>query len=356
MEKKKHLYIEVIRIIAIYWVIFNHTEEKGYFLFSTYEKGSFAFWMSVVPAVFCRVGVPLFFAISGALLLGKNDEEIKYVWKKRIPRIIFILVVFSFLYYILRVVMGLEQFKMSRFIIGLLTKGWNMPFWFLYAYIAFLSSLPFLRSFVYAMQDKNTWWYLICVAVVVQGIIPVVQYLLWKGEFVLNGYLTPGWLTYAIFIYPCIGYFLHSKFKIEDKKQIWYMLFIDIMCIGISSFMTYYKAIIDKECSEIFLDSFVLINMITVFSFCKYYFKDISIETTKGRMIQLLGSCTFGVYLIHVLVIRILEYFLHIGDVFTEVFRINELITSYLICVIVMSISSIGALIMKRIPFLGRMV
>ena len=31
---KKYLYIEIMRIVAVFFVIFNHTGNKGFFLFS----------------------------------------------------------------------------------------------------------------------------------------------------------------------------------------------------------------------------------------------------------------------------------------------------------------------------------
>ena len=100
MEKKeKRIYFEVMRIVACFFVIFNHTSVNGYFLFSTREPGSAHFWIELFVSVFCKFAVPLFLAISGALLLAKEDEPLSVIYKKRFPRILLVLLLSSLLYY-----------------------------------------------------------------------------------------------------------------------------------------------------------------------------------------------------------------------------------------------------------------
>ena len=77
----KRLYLEIMRIIATFFVIFNHTENKGYFLFASYDPQSVRFWLYMFLSIFCKYSVFLFFMISGCLLLNK-DESIRYLWKK----------------------------------------------------------------------------------------------------------------------------------------------------------------------------------------------------------------------------------------------------------------------------------
>ena len=57
----KRLDIELIRIIAVFFVIFNHTGTMGYFLFASYEPRSIQYWIYLFISVFCKISVPLFF-------------------------------------------------------------------------------------------------------------------------------------------------------------------------------------------------------------------------------------------------------------------------------------------------------
>ena len=43
--------IELIRIIACFFVIFNHTGENGFFLFSLQNRGSVPFWMDLMISI-----------------------------------------------------------------------------------------------------------------------------------------------------------------------------------------------------------------------------------------------------------------------------------------------------------------
>ena len=83
---KKKIYIEVLRIIAALFVIFNHTGSMGFELYSSYTICSPKYWIMLFLSILCKVAVPLFLMISGALLLNK-DLNVKEIWKYRISRI-----------------------------------------------------------------------------------------------------------------------------------------------------------------------------------------------------------------------------------------------------------------------------
>lgn len=51
MENRRNLDIELIRIIACFFVIFNHTGENGFFLFSLQNRGSVPFWMDLMISI-----------------------------------------------------------------------------------------------------------------------------------------------------------------------------------------------------------------------------------------------------------------------------------------------------------------
>lgn len=59
-SNRNYLYIEILRIIACFFVIFNHTYTKGFMLFSTRQIGSLSYWIYMFISVFCKVSVPLF--------------------------------------------------------------------------------------------------------------------------------------------------------------------------------------------------------------------------------------------------------------------------------------------------------
>ncbi len=77
-SNNKILYLEIIRIIAAVFVVFNHTDSLGYQLYMEFSCDSWRLLVYMIPSICCKVAVPLFFCISGALLLNR-DESIKTI-------------------------------------------------------------------------------------------------------------------------------------------------------------------------------------------------------------------------------------------------------------------------------------
>jgi surface polysaccharide O-acyltransferase-like enzyme len=73
VKKERKVYLDLIRILAAFCVIFNHTNDNGFFLFAAREWGSFTFWGYMFFSVFCKAAVPLFLMISGALMLSREE-------------------------------------------------------------------------------------------------------------------------------------------------------------------------------------------------------------------------------------------------------------------------------------------
>lgn len=71
-NKEKNIYLEAMRVIAIFFVIFNHTGSNGYTLFSQEPIGSCKFWIYIFISVFCKFSVPLFSQYPAHLCLKNN--------------------------------------------------------------------------------------------------------------------------------------------------------------------------------------------------------------------------------------------------------------------------------------------
>lgn len=67
--RKQHF--DFLRIIAIFMVLFNHTGTNGFVLF-TIARESKLYIFYLFFAIFIKMAVPLFFMISGALLLPRG--------------------------------------------------------------------------------------------------------------------------------------------------------------------------------------------------------------------------------------------------------------------------------------------
>lgn len=349
----KRIYLEVMRIIACFFVLFNHTGTYGFSLFSVVEFNSLKYWIYLFISIFSKFSVPLFFIISGALLLPKENESLKDLWKKRILKIISILVIWSFIYYLYEVFIGNERFNLINFFSKLYYDYWNFSYWYLYCYIAFLISLPFFRAMVNRLENKY-FYYMFGIAIVTLAIIPILQYLVCADEYKMIGALNIGWLTTNFVLFPCIGYFLEYRVKI-NKKSIIAMWITNIITIGISCYMTFYKSKITGINGEDFHNIFVLINCVTIFITIKYIVNKMNLSLDAKKEIISLGSCTLGIYLIHLFFVRKFNFFIKIFVLLRNILQ-KEMIASFIFCVIMMYVCYIIILILKKVPIIKKIV
>ena len=88
------IYIEILRIIALYLVLFNHTGNYGYSLYMVSQESRY-YPIYLFLSVITVCNVPIFFMISGALLLGK-EESLRVLFRKRIRKFLIVLIGISF--------------------------------------------------------------------------------------------------------------------------------------------------------------------------------------------------------------------------------------------------------------------
>ena len=140
--KEKKVYLEFIRAFAIALVIFNHTKTKGFLLFTIATDSPF-YVLYMLLSVTCKCAVPLFWMVSGALLLPK-EETVSSVFFHRIIRIVIVLFIFSSIHYIWNFLLGnVEEIRFISFLSKLYSSQHAIAYWFLYSYIGMLIILPF---------------------------------------------------------------------------------------------------------------------------------------------------------------------------------------------------------------------
>lgn len=362
-EKKYLLHIEAIRILAIFFVIFNHTAERGFFLFAMYPNTDIQYWIYMGISVFCKFSVPMFLMISGALLVDK-DESIKRVWSQRIFRIFLALLLFSFISYLQTSYQTDKKIDVGEFLKGLYGSDWNFSYWYLYLYIAFLIALPFLRVLCRNLQRVH-YYYMIGIALVINGLLPIVQYLLWKGSYSVNSRVIPEWLISDIVLYPCIGYFLEHVNKKDgstySRSCIMKLWAVTVVCIGICCVMTNYKVMVTGVCNEgesqTFFASFVLMICITVYVTFQKLFSERQLSDRIKKIIISLGRNSFGIYLVHVIIMKFHEYELfQVIDILREKVHINYMLSTLLYVFLIMMMGYAVSLLLKKIPYLNKIL
>lgn len=357
-NKRNLLHIELIRIIAAYFVIFNHTGKRGFFLFSVYERGSLQYWVYMILSIFCKISVPLFFMIAGALLL-KKDIELKEIWSKKIMRMLAALVIFTAVAYVgLGILNGEETLSVADYIEKLYTNQISVIFWYLYAYIAFLIALTFLRAIVKIIRDVD-YKYLIIIFVLFTAVIPCIEYRFWQGSISLYSGLSPSWLFTNIVFWPLVGYYLENVFDIKrcSAKMLGFWALLSMVGIGLSCYMTYYMhgvtGICDEDSSQRFHSTFIVLPCIAIYIAVKFFVEHRVLSNVARKIITSIGSCTFGIYLLHVVVKK---YLSDLWRVFRHDWQMNKMLAALLFCVIVFVICYGMTWVLKKVPGIKKVV
>jgi len=358
--KAKKLHLELLRIVACFFVIFNHTDDRGYLLFAAYPVQSAEYWIYLFVSVFCKMSVPMFFAISGALLIDR-EETLPELFKKRIFKTVVLLLLFSLLYYVLSLE-HISDFSPYMFFGTMYTYTWNFSFWYLYSYIAFLLCLPFVRALAKNLKNEQFFYLFGCV-LLFGSLLPIAEHLVWRGEHTLYPAFNITWITAQILVYPCLGYFIEKRLDIRKaKKWLLPMWIINIAGILLSGFMTYFNAGITGAYSEKFFSSFVLINTSTLFISAKYLMAKRAekpkskVQERSNRLISTLGGCTLGIYLLHVYFLFNLPFTNTFWTFLDTSLGVNPMLSALIVCFAVFAVCCIITMLLKKIPLLNRLI
>lgn len=351
---KKHLYLEVLRIFAIFFVIFNHTSTFGSILFTKFQTTDIRFWFDMFWSIFCKFAVPIFFAISGSLLLTK-EESLKEIFKKRISKIIMVLIPISIIYYIHGSFFHNYDLNFTKFLEKLYTCDIRIHLWYLYAYLAFLLTIPFIRAIAKNLSKTN-YIYMTIIAIIFVGLVPILEFYLSQNSVHIYKHLRPNWLISDIVIYPLLGYFMAHKITDDEiKKHLPFLWGLNLLTLAFTCIALYYYGIsigtFASEKIQIFHKNFAVLNCICLFLSAKYFIPRIKINGFIEKIILSLGNCTFGIYLIHILVKDWLFEYCH------NIVQSNKcIIVSFLGTLVILIISYALTAIIKRIPYIKKII
>ena len=350
-----------MRIIACFLVIFNHL--PGYTLYQTATNLP-KIWLCMLLTMVTRINVPLFLMISGALLLGKEGEHYSTIFTKRIARICCVILLFTGLLYIISKWNSLDQLSLwqyLRYVLAEPSKLGGGAYWYLYSYVGFLLMLPFLRRISGRMNEQD-FLLLLLLHFIFSTLQPVANLLLKANgkEFITISKSFSQMMVFgtvkAIF-YPIIGYFLDKRIKVEQLKKT-HMLILLIMALSgilLSCGCTYYEGTHDEMVfTQNYVQLFDYLTAICVFITIKYYciqYDGFSTHPNLVRVIGIIGSLTFGIYLFD----PVLRRTLYDKLIVLLALDMKPMLSSLLWCISSMCIGGLITTCLKRLPWVQKL-
>lgn len=329
ISSKRIPYLDTLRVLACFMVILTHSAMP-----TSPENGIYLAIISLIASP----SPELFLTLSGAILLPVR-VEISSFYKKRFLKLLPPLIIWSIIYTFTLFYKGDIDFNV---VIGRLVR---MPFspivgvyWFIYVMIGLYLFAPFISPWINNATKKQLETFLI-----IWAISLIMPYL---NIFIPNIYNDNGSYYWALvnfsgFLgYWILGHYLKSyPIKIGLNKR-W------LLCISgiILYFLIIYLLKSNNFKMQPFFDNlqigsalFVIIFFTTIQHFHKI--------NRLTRFISTIASYSFGIYLIHIIVIR------HFVWSFFEFSNINPIIETLIIALISFVICSLLVKIISKLPF-----
>jgi surface polysaccharide O-acyltransferase-like enzyme len=296
--KKNEPWIDNARALATVSVILLHVASD--LLYTIKKEGVTSDWWSGnIMDGLVRFCVPLFFMISGALLL-RNDYELLIYLKKRVIRIVPPLLFWSLVYliydnliYEVKVESAYEFIRLS--IKSLIQKPFSQyHLWFVYDLIGLYLMVPIIRKWIKHSTGKEVLYFIIIWGITIIAYNPYLEKYVPQIELL---YFTR-YLGYMV-----LGYYLTT---INSKNH---FLAITLIIIGAFAtiYGTYYESNAINSYSGIYYD-YLSINVVVFTLGVFLLVKNTTINNgIINKIIKFISDHSFGVYLAHVLVLVIFD-------------------------------------------------
>lgn len=301
LKSGRRQYLDVLRVLSMLAVVYLHTAAP-----SLRQFQHMALWhVSNVLTSICTIAVPIFFMISGALLLSSEKTAApRYLLRHRLPRVLVPFLFWSSIA-ILFAYRDAGPETAKKMIKGFVGAPVITPYWFIYAIIPIYLLSPLLKKLVDSMSPTLwryclvLWFLFSSVVKTVRELLPVRFAPLLTGSPIYSLTMAGGFLGYFL-----LGYALSILRRPFGKRTLCMIVIADLAVIILG---TWRRSVGAQEYSEQFksyLSVYVVILSAAVFLLAREYLEK---WTIRGRLLTLLSGTSFCVYLAHPRIIALLH-------------------------------------------------
>ena len=292
-ERYHYGYIDVIRIFSICMVIILHCI-CNYYVDSNYFGRPLWICLGFMNEL-CRTGVPLFFMISGFLILKEDIPDIRKFYLRRLKKTGIPFIIYDIFYYIFYSLQQQRPITFLNFFKELLNSGSAYHLWFMYSIMFLYLLTPFIKKMVErcSLRMLLLFWGLTIFHTTIKPFINTIA----CGHIYV--YLTEdgvcGYMGYML-----LGYIL-GKYTLSRKAE------LCIYIVGGIAFIIFpcVSMFCVKNGGEFLFPGGYTINhyleAAAIFVFCK---KTIAV---KRKFMTTLASATMDAYFIHVFILNVIQ-------------------------------------------------
>ena len=281
MAKQRILYLDVLRVLACGMVLLMH---------SPHPNSGVPSYVQVPLYFITAAGLVLFFMIIGALLLSTKMSTGAFL-KRRIGKIAGPWLFWTLFYIAIDIPKGKSSFgDIEKLFVYVSSPGRHIM-WFMFVLLGLYLITPILSRFVSNASRKEILFYLIlwCITLALPWFSPysTLQLGISSPLYYFAGYVG----------YYLLGYYLHL-YKPNIVKYVPLLLVLPLVA-------KYAYVLLDGQRSDDlfwYLSIPVMLMSIAWFSLFQKICE--SRPTHSNKRLSVISDCTFGVYLVHLFVMR----------------------------------------------------
>ncbi len=351
-HSERLIHFDLMRIIACYFVIIIHIGICGQT--ESWAPNSYNALVSSFYGIISRWAVPCFVLLSGAMFLNQNREiPIKKLYGKYILRLGISYVFWSVVYALYNMIYATDGSigEMLHYFLNNCFSG-ELHMWYVLMTIGLYIITPVLKVVVDKAQNSIIKYWLAIMFIFACAIpfisdlnIPYLSGVIAYLNKYMELYFVMGYVIYFV-----IGHYLINKTISEKRKKLIYALGL------ISVFYCIIVLIVLRIFTNITLGALsysypqiLFIGMAAVLFFKEKVSKIHFSQKTKQWIVKGSGL-SYGIFLIHVLVIKVLY---HAG---INLSIANVAISIPIVSLIAFFISAIVIFIISKIPFINKFI
>lgn len=296
--------------------------------------GSLSAWM-----------VPVFMMISGASFLDPaRNVTIDRLYKKNIFRMLCAFFFWAVFYAVYNTFSGQD---LTDTFVEMVFQG-HFHLWFLPMIIGMYILTPLLRTIT---KNRKATLMITGVTAVTGVIIPFLQDMGWfLDNTLLTGHHNFGFFSsYVCFFF--VGYLLHNTELSPDLRKLIYAVgILSTVIVFVGTYLLTVKDGAHNEDMQADNNLFTALQGVAIFVFTKYRLKDTVFKEEHQKLILDISKLTFGVYMIHVVLLALLDKFGFSPLTYPAIYMIPMLI------LFVLPMSFFLSFLVGKIPILGKYV
>jgi surface polysaccharide O-acyltransferase-like enzyme len=293
-------WVNNLRVIALFAVIVLHASSP---LLGGYGKVPQGQWLAAdFYNALTRFAVPVFVMITGALLLGRDNEVISFL-KKRLSRVIIPFLFWSLIYIVYAyynedIEYTGNMWTTIKQILHQLKFGSSYHLWYVYMLIGLYLIIPVLSKFIRNAKEKEiVYFLLICLLVILFG-----QPYMERYNPQIDTRYFAGYIGYLVLGYYLANKTFASRYMVTGMCLL-FIISVAVITLGTRGLFNYYNGISTLMYEP--LSWTVVILSSAMFLWIRYV--QLKVPAAFIKLRDFTGKYNYGIYLAHALFLTLLD-------------------------------------------------